>query len=249
MGFPAMLALLLSPLTLFLLWLAASLAFKRMLGKAGRAVVIGVAILLLALCTPLGANLLLRAVERQLPDADRCHAGDATDVLVLAGGFDRAPTRVGDYAALTQESWRRLYGAVAAWRDAPGKEFWIAGGGPFPAKESRTMAALAVDWGVPAAAVRVEERSANTWENAFELRGRRSERFRLVTSAQHMPRAMVAFRAAGFSPCAAPSHSDYIPPGGLGYYFPQASAIQKAADALYELAGMAQYRWRARRAG
>ena len=52
-------------------------------------------------------------------------------------------------------------------------------------------------------------------------------------------------RAAGFDPCAWPSDSFYIPPNGsFGYYWPQSSSLVKMEEALHELVGGWEYRWR-----
>lgn len=198
-----------------------------------------------ALCTPLGANGLVRAVEARVPAAARCADGDGAPLVLLSGGYERAPRGHDDYAALTTESWRRLRGAVEAWRRQPGATLWIVGGGTGPVAESRLQARLAMDWGVPAGALRVEAASTTTWEGAFALRPLQPGRIRLATSAMHLPRARIAFAAAGIEACAMATDSSYIGPRGPGVLVPQASAIEKASIAAYELVGMAWYAWRA----
>src|SRR6185369_7614076 len=103
--------------------------------------------------------------------------------------------------------------------------------------------------GVPADSIRREDRSQTTWENAQQLRllsPALPERIWLVSSAIHLPRALIAFRAAGFEPCVYASDRRYVPPGGIGYYLPQSSALIKTESAIHELIGEALYRWRAR---
>ena len=62
----------------------------------------------------------------------------------------------------------------------------------------RTIGAL----GLPAARVSYERRSLNTYQNALYAKAmaqpKAGERWLLVTSAFHMPRAVGSFRAAGF---------------------------------------------------
>ena len=124
----------------------------------------------------------------------------------------------------------------------------LAGGGPYRVSESAVLRELVLQLGVPAASIRTESRSQTTWENAEQVRALQPAlpaRIRLVSSAVHLPRALVAFRAAGFEPCAIASDRRYLPPGGIGYYLPQSSALRKAEFALHELVGEAVYRWRA----
>ncbi|MGO4610643.1 YdcF family protein, partial [Variovorax sp. 2RAF20] len=93
--------------------------------------------------------------------------------------------------ALTLASWRRLFGAVSLWRSSPGTPLVIAGGGPFRIKESAVLARLARDWGVPSTVLRTESDSTTTWESAMALRGTLPARIRLVSSAEHLPRALL----------------------------------------------------------
>lgn len=239
-----MLEVLLSPLTLVFVWSLGLLACWRRLSRALRVLGASGAALLLLLCAPLGANLLVHWLETRVPPEDVCAPQDPADIVLLAGGYDHPPASVGDYGALTQESWRRLHSATGRVQASPGVKLWIAGGGFQQVKESRTLAELAQAWGVPERSIEVEDASTTTWEAAFALRGRAPRHVRLVSSASHLPRAMIAFRAAGFRPCASPSHSAYLPARGPWALLPQASAVKKAADAMYELAGMLEYRRR-----
>lgn len=238
--------LLFSPLTWGLLLAALAWLTWRRLGRRARLAAGGLGAVLLVACTPLGANLLVRFVESSLPVRSDCRYGAArrAPIVVLSGGFARKPTAVDDYAALNPASWRRLRAAVT-FRRAPAEPLVIAGGGPYTVKESEMLARLARDWGVPDAALRVESGSTTTWDSAFALRSILPERIRLASSALHLPRAVIAFRAAGFDACALATGSSYLPPAGLGYFIPQVSAIAKSQAALYELAGTAVYRLRA----
>jgi len=121
----------------------------------------------------------------------------------------------------------------------------IAGGGPYPVKESTVLANLARDWGMSGALLREEAESLNTWESAMQLRGMLPARVRVVSSATHLPRTLIAFRRAGFTACARASDSAYVAFETWGYFLPQLSAMQKTYMAMYELAGMASYGWRA----
>jgi uncharacterized SAM-binding protein YcdF (DUF218 family) len=112
------------------------------------------------------------------------------------------------------------------------------------------MSALMQEWGVPAEAILVEDRSLNTRENAlfsFELlRARQIRRILLVTSATHMPRAAAVFRKAGFEVIPAPA--DFV----TGWtsldlpldWWPGADALEKSDQAIKEWLGLWIYRLR-----
>lgn len=231
-----------------LLWLAIVWCAWRRVGAVWRGVLVFAGLAILLLCTPLGANALIRWVEGRVPDAAQCAAdADAgAPIVVLAGGLEDEPRTHDDYIALTPSSWRRLRGGVELWRRHPEAPMVIAGGGPFAIKEATVLAQLAQDWGVPVAKLRTETASTNTWESAVALRDTLPARVRLVSSATHLPRALLAFRAAGFESCAWASDSAYVAPGSIGYFLPQLSAMQKTRLALYETVGTLSYRWRAR---
>jgi uncharacterized SAM-binding protein YcdF (DUF218 family) len=170
---------------------------------------------------------------------------------VLAAGFEREPADAGDFSSLESDSIRRALAGIELWRRSPGATLVFAGGGPFGTSESAALQRMAELLGVPADSIRREDRSQTTWENARQLRllsPALPERIWLVSSAIHLPRALIAFRAAGFDPCAYASDRRYVPPGGLGYYLPQSSALIKTEAAMHELVGEVLYRWRAREA-
>jgi len=238
--------LLFSQLTWSLL-LALILALSWRLTRFWRGALFLVECLLIVAMTPLGANALVWTIESRVPTADSCTA-TPSPIVVLAAGFDREPTDAHDIAALEADSIRRAIAGAALWRGTPAATLVLAGGGPYAVSESAVLQELMQRLGVPAASIRSESGSHTTWENAEQLRALQPAlpaQIRLVSSAVHLPRALVAFRAAGFQPCAVVSDRRYLPPGGLGYYLPQSSALRKAEFAIHELVGEAVYRWRA----
>ncbi len=244
--------LLLSPLTLsILLGLALWLGWRRLPFSLRVAGVLSW-LILLALCAPVGANALVAAVEGGVPAAGDCPVPAGAPVIVLSGGLERRPYAADDYAALNPESWRRLHAGVGLWRRQADARLVLVGGGPYPIKEAQVMADLARAWGVPPDRIDVETMSLTTWENAALLAdagpaGGAETPAWLVTSALHLPRALMAFRTAGLHVCPRASGSDYVGPDGFGYFVPQASAIAKSQRALHELVGQGAYRYRTRR--
>lgn len=204
----------------------------------------------IALMTPLLANTLVKSVESQTPPASACAAATPPYVVVLAGGIDREPSGDDDTAALSADSLRRLLAGIALDRElAAGTPVLLVGGGPYATSESRLMERLAVQWGIAPAALTTERDSTTTWESAHRVAALSPpppHRFWLVTSALHMPRALLAFRAAGFEPCPRSSGSLYLAPAGFGYFLPQTSALRKSEQAIHEIIGGLGYRLRRR---
>lgn len=241
---------LLSPLAFGLLLALAASALWRRLPRSARAAAAFIEALLLVAMTPFGANLLVGRIEAQVP-VDTCAPSTADPIVVLSAGLERAPASVDDLAALSAGSIRRALAGAALWRQTPNAALVFAGGGPFPVSESAVLQRFAESLGVPASAIRREGHSLTTWENAEQLRALAPplpRTIRLVSSALHLPRALIAFRAAGFEPCVVIAERRYHPPGGFGYYVPQSSGLAKTEAALHELFGTLYYRWRAARA-
>jgi len=238
----------LSPLGLglllaFVLWRFRG-RFSRAVWRAG--VVFG--IVCLVLTTPLGASALIAIQEKRAPMPDACAAPQPADVVLLAGGVRRLPLDARDYGALSGPSVRRTIDAVTLVRSLPDARLVITGTGKEESvPESEVMAELARQMGVSAQAIRVETSALTTWENAARVRAldpALPARIWLVTSALHMPRALIAFRAAGFEPCSYPS--DFLSgPFRARDVLPRGSAVANSEAALHEIVGEFVYRLRA----
>jgi uncharacterized SAM-binding protein YcdF (DUF218 family) len=217
---------------------------------------IAIEVLLVALMTPLGATALTRAVAMRAPPARACLAPRPDTIVVLGAGFEHAPNSSTDYGALHEAGLQRVFAAVALWKQLPGARLVVAGGAGWQIREAVPMTNLAVQLGVPSKAIEIDDRSRNTWQNARNVAALSPavpRRIWLVTSAVHMPRAVDAFRAWGFEPCAWPSDLPEIKTHAwLGAFIPQAGGVGKASVALHELFGGVEYKflaWRqARRA-
>jgi uncharacterized SAM-binding protein YcdF (DUF218 family) len=184
-------------------------------------------------------------LESLAPPSVHCTQRDTGPIVLLSGGLEYEPRDVDDYAAFTLETWNRVRAAADLWRQSGKGELWITGGGPYRIKESALQGRLASDWDVPASALRIETGSSTTWESAFALKPALSgQKLRLVTSPAHRARALFAFEAAGFDACVQDAGSDVVSFESLGHLLPQASAIGKAENAIYELVGIAYYRIR-----
>lgn len=170
----------------------------------------GAMALLICGLTPLG-DVLIGPLEGRFPRAaiegPASGAGrPVTGIIVLGGGEDGHAADSPQLAALN-ESAERYTEAVALARRLPdakvvftgGSGTFIAAGQPEAAIAGRLFEAL----GIPKERITLESRSRDTYENALLtariLDPEPGERWLLVTSAWHMPRAMGCFRRAGFA--------------------------------------------------
>ncbi len=168
--------------------------------------------------------------------------GAGSYIVVLGGGINRGePLPVTSQIGL--ESLSRLLEGVRLYRAEPGRKLILSGGPVFnPIPESQIMSRVALIMGVNPRDILQESLSRDTEEEARLLKplvGR--ERFFLVTSAAHMPRAMALFRRQGLEPVAAPMD---LPAQQKGPcypedFFPSSHSLQRTEIALHEYLGLA----------
>ncbi len=242
--------LLLSPLV-FVLALAAAVVLAALSKRRASIWLLSVTLaVLLAFSTGGVRTLLMRPLEYRYPPfpIDPPTVGA---VVVLGGGvIDRAPDEGGS-AALSDDAMKRVVYGLRLYRSlgvpvvVSGGRAWDTGG----ESEADVAATLLARLGVPEGIVIKEGRSRTTWENAREvariLARRGITRVALVTSAYHMPRAMLAFSRAGVSCVAAPTgfSAGTGRPGLLGS-LPSFGSLGLSFTALREYAGIIQYRLR-----
>ncbi|WP_245416813.1 YdcF family protein [Undibacter mobilis] len=200
---------LLQPSNLILLIGVVGLALMLMRWRrAGiRLVVASVILLFIAGLLPLGAYM-THVLERRFPLWEQSGGparGAPTGIVVLGGAVSPLLSQQTGLTAVNGDAGRVLALAHLA-RAFPGARIIYSGGdgsllGNKP-READYIGPLLDDFGLARARVELEPASRNTVENAVFSRQmaqpKPGERWLLVTSAQHMPRAVGAFRAAGF---------------------------------------------------
>jgi uncharacterized SAM-binding protein YcdF (DUF218 family) len=158
--------------------------------------------LLIAGATPLGTALLL-PLENRFPQWDATR-GAPDGIIVLGGALNTYVSRRRNNITFGP-SGERLIAALDLHRRYPAARIVFSGGnasvfGGRP--ESELAVRFLEDFGVTSDLIAVDAASRNTTENALGARDvaapRPSERWVLVTSASHMPRAIGLFRAVGF---------------------------------------------------
>lgn len=214
------------------------LALLRGWPRVGRALVaIGLTVLLV-LSLPVASDVLTLTVE-EYPPLGAAQPVPVGAIVVLAGGIRRnAADPAG--AALLPESLERLAGGAALARRT-GLPLVLSGGSvePGPAEADVMQATLKRDFGLEARFL--ERRSRTTRENARETAALLAavwiKNVVLVTSANHMRRAVAEFEAAGVTVVPAPVGATLTVGRGLTAWLPRASALERSCSALYEIAG------------
>ncbi|NLP63939.1 YdcF family protein [Paraburkholderia sacchari] len=119
----------------------------------------------------------------------------------------------------------------------------VSGGNPqhHAATEADTYAPLLLRAGVEKSDLVLENRSLTTWENARNVapivHAQRADTLFVVTSAYHMPRAMLDFHRFQMDPVPAVSDVRRVRTG----MWPRRANLRDAETALHELIGIAQF--------
>ena len=171
--------------------------------RTGRYLLVASVSLMLAIgLLPIG-NALIVPLEERFPQWDPAH-GAPSGIIVL-GGVINPTGSVARHQVSLGEAAERITSAVALARQYPTARIVFSGGngqltsGP---PESDFAVRLFEDLGVPRGRITLERQSRNTAENAAYTKQlvdpKPGERWVLITSAMHMPRAVGSFRQAGF---------------------------------------------------
>lgn len=219
----------------------------RWLGRA--AATIGTLGLLVGAFGPVG-NLLLRPLEERfpIPPAD---LAAPTGIIVLGGSTDESVTAARNQVTISAAA-SRITEAVALSRRFPAARLVFSGGSGALLLNQHTEAEdtrrLWISLGVAPDRISTEDRSRNTFENArFTTRlvgPKPGERWLLITSAYHMPRAVGCFRAAGFP--VIPYPVDYFTTDTSLDFMPRLLAtdgLGRFDIAVKEWLGLAVYNW------
>src|ERR1700704_5575629 len=174
------------------------------LARIGRRLMVAslIALALIGL-SPLG-NALIIPLEQRFPPWDDSR-GAPDGIVVLGGGITPDVSAARNEVALNEAA-ERVTATVALARRYPDARIVYSGGTGALIYRGGSEAASAVrifeSLGIPHARIVAEEQSRNTVENAvFSMllaMPQPGERWLLVTSAYHMPRAMGIFHRAGF---------------------------------------------------
>ena len=197
--------------------------------------------------SPLG-RLLILPLEQRFP-AWNPSRGPPDGIIVLGGAISPDISLARGVVALGAGAERITYATELARRYPEARIIFSGGTGslfggaveaPYAVKEFEAL-------GIAHDSITAEEQSRNTIENAVFSRllaqPKPGEHWLLVTSGYHMPRAMAAFRAAGFAVEACPVDWRTRGPIDATELFPSLTAGLGMTDvALHEWIGLIAYR-------
>jgi uncharacterized SAM-binding protein YcdF (DUF218 family) len=186
---------------------------------------------------------LIRPLEERFPPAAEGQEPPAG--IILLGGAMRAMAYGESFRVGMSDAADRIREAARLARKYPDAPVIVSGGliAPRPAEptDAEMMAEMLVEWGVRRDRIILEDASRSTTENAH-LSAQRVERdgeWVLVTSAYHMPRAIGAFRQAGWTLRAAPT--DWRQDTDGGGVMTAAQRLETADIAVKEWLGLLAY--------
>lgn len=187
--------------------------------------------------TEFGVEAIAKPLEARYPAFSPEELPEGDTIVVLGGGIE-AEGVYGRWGNLNHAS-DRVISAAELWQAKKASSIVVSGGSTQgPISEATRMAELLKRLGVPAAAIRLEEKSLTTEDNAREvaaLKGSDSQHILLVTSSLHMRRAVAHFAAQGFRVTAAPTdhrvprYSDAVPG-----WMPQIKHLDTSTAAIHE---------------
>ncbi len=236
------------PLPLFFgLLILAGLVRKRR-RTSGLLFVLAVLWLLAVSTSPL-PNMLVGSLESRyavFSAGEFNHRGEAVHILVLGGGHSN-DTRLPANNRLTTTALGRLAEGIRLHRQMPGSLLVTSGwSSTGDVTQAEMLARTAILLGVDSAGIVMQKSPGNTMEEALEYKRMFGDTARLVvvTSALHMPRAMLAFRKAGLDPVAAPTNHiiKMSKKRDAWFWVPSAGNIGKVESAWKEYAGIGWYR-------
>ena len=200
--------------------------------------------------TPFLPSVLIASLENQyptfsIPDRIGLSSSDSIYIMALAAGYSPDPRLNTAVGQLAPTSLARLAEAIRIHRQLPHSKIVCSAG---PARGDRqsqaaVTARAAVELGVAPENLLLVPTPANTREEAIayrELYGAKHPRLILVTSACHLPRAMLHFQKAGLDPIPAPADFKIKknPYHQRRDYWPSASNMVLLEMALHEYVGM-----------
>ena len=217
--------------------------------RLGRRSLVVLLVLYLVMSLPVTCLMLLRGLDVGSRVERPEQARGAQAIVVLGNGSVRLEA---DGRGLHMLNAQSTYNTLEAARlyELLGHPAIVTSGGSAGSQtqsESRALAAALEMLGVPADRIELEERSRNTFTQAFEIttlmRDTGRTRFVLVTTPEHMRRAIAVFRRLGLDPIPSPSAISYID-GPL--WQPRRAALQGSHNAIYEYWAWVFYRLRGR---
>jgi uncharacterized SAM-binding protein YcdF (DUF218 family) len=214
---------------------------------AGRLVVTITGLALVVVAVLPVSSWVARPLEARFPPVAQV-PDSVTGIIALGGALQPRLSADWDQPHLNHQAERLVAFSVLA-HSHPALRLVYAGG-PAPRGEVLSEAEVARDvfasLGLDTSRITFEDRSRNTYENAIHtaerLQPRDSETWLLVTTAMHMPRAVGAFRRAGFQVLAYPVDYRSRRHSRLSLLPHAVSSLERLDYAAHEWMGLLAYR-------
>jgi uncharacterized SAM-binding protein YcdF (DUF218 family) len=208
------------------------------------------AVLVTASLSPFG-NMLFTPLEQRFPHL--AYPDQPIDGIIILGGSYDTVSHSYQSEIVLQDDTNPVSVVPDLARRYPNAKIIFSGGSSDTLKPGLSEAAIVkqifISWGIPADRILVEEQSQTTEENArFTARllhPAPQSRWLLVTSSYHIPRAVGAFRKAGFDVLAFPAGPRTH--GWQEFWWPSDTAtdnLRRVDLAIHEWLGLAAYRIR-----
>jgi len=188
--------------------------------------------------------------EGALPESGVARSAEA---IVVLGGAMSYVRPSGVPIAEWGDAIDRVFGGIALTREGRAPRLIFSGGSWIGQEglpsEGAVARQLALEFGLPADRVEVSPQALNTQQEAESVRkmfGSPRPKIILVTSAFHIPRAVVTFETEGFE--VIPHPVDFRAPverGALMSWLPSTDALEKSDIVIREALGRGYYRLRA----
>jgi uncharacterized SAM-binding protein YcdF (DUF218 family) len=222
---------------IFLLW-----ATRRQ--KAGKTLVTLGTVLLCLFSYSMVSDKLLKPLEQQYPPVLTFEQLQNIKWIVVLGGGSSVDPGLPHSSFLSKASFARMAEGIRIHNQIPNSKLIFTGGSGFSGftPVAEIMAKVAIEFGVKPAKIIIESKSTDTKDHPLYMKALiGSDKFILVTSASHLPRAMALFTKAGMHPVAAPtdfmaSSREALSPR---VFFPCTESLQKAERAIHEYLGLA----------
>ncbi|XPV67860.1 MAG: ElyC/SanA/YdcF family protein [Halarcobacter sp.] len=183
------------------------------------------------------ANYITKPLEQKYPayiNVDK----SVKYVLVLGSGHE-TNKNISSLSQLSQTALMRLGEGIRIFRELNDAKLIVSGyAGPDKVPHAFVSKDVAISLGVPKSKILTQEKAKDTFEEAlYAKKVIGDNKFILVTSASHMPRAMAIFKNAKMNPIAAPT--DYLSKGNGDFFsIPKVSHLRKTDVSMHEYLGI-----------
>jgi len=198
-------------------------------------------LLLLLLSLQPVADKLLRPIESVYPTYQTQGHTPVKYVVVLGGGYTYNPAWAPS-SNLISNSLPRVTEGIRIYRANPGAKMVFTGAQAMsnPMSSAAVAGKVAISLGVPESDIILLDKPKDTHQEALQVKAMMGEQpFALVTSANHLPRAIIFFRQLGLNPIPAPANQLAIdsPLNPWEKALPQALFLSHSERAWYETLG------------